>query len=100
MDLVLRTIYVFVLIIIVTRAVGRRELSSLEPFDLILLVVIGDLVQQRVTQKRQLADRRDARHRHDGVADRRERVPELPLPAAAFRGARGERQDQLPGALR
>jgi uncharacterized membrane protein YcaP (DUF421 family) len=50
MDLVLRTIYVFVLIVIVTRAVGRRELSSLEPFDLILLVVIGDLVQQGVTQ--------------------------------------------------
>jgi uncharacterized membrane protein YcaP (DUF421 family) len=50
MDLVLRTIYVFVLIFIVTRAVGRRELSSLEPFDLILLIVIGDLVQQGVTQ--------------------------------------------------
>ena len=50
MDLVLRTIVVFVLILIVTRAVGRRELSSMEPFDLILLVVIGDLVQQGVTQ--------------------------------------------------
>jgi uncharacterized membrane protein YcaP (DUF421 family) len=50
MDLVVRTIYVFVLILIVTRAVGRRELSSMEPFDLILLVVIGDLVQQGVTQ--------------------------------------------------
>jgi uncharacterized membrane protein YcaP (DUF421 family) len=50
MDLVLRTIYVFFLIFIVTRAVGRRELSSLEPFDLILLIVIGDLVQQGVTQ--------------------------------------------------
>ena len=50
MDLVWRTVYVFVLILIVTRAVGRRELSSLEPFDLILLVVIGDLVQQGVTQ--------------------------------------------------
>jgi uncharacterized membrane protein YcaP (DUF421 family) len=50
MDLVLRTIYVFFLILIVTRAVGRRELSSMEPFDLILLVVIGDLVQQGVTQ--------------------------------------------------
>jgi len=33
-----------------TRIVGRRELSSLEPFDLILLVTIGDLVQQGVTQ--------------------------------------------------
>jgi uncharacterized membrane protein YcaP (DUF421 family) len=50
MDLVLRTIVVFVLIVIVTRAVGRRELSSLEPVDLILLVVMGDLVQQGITQ--------------------------------------------------
>jgi uncharacterized membrane protein YcaP (DUF421 family) len=49
-DLVLRTDFVFVLILVVTRAVGRRELSSMEPFDLILLVVIGDLVQQGVTQ--------------------------------------------------
>jgi uncharacterized membrane protein YcaP (DUF421 family) len=50
MDLVFRTAYVFVLIFLVTRAVGRRELSSMEPFDMILLVVIGDLVQQGVTQ--------------------------------------------------
>jgi uncharacterized membrane protein YcaP (DUF421 family) len=50
MDLVLRTIFVFFLILVVTRAVGRRELSSMEPIDLILLVVIGDLVQQGVTQ--------------------------------------------------
>jgi uncharacterized membrane protein YcaP (DUF421 family) len=50
MDLILRTVFVFFLILIVTRAVGRRELSSMEPFDLILLVVMGDLVQQGVTQ--------------------------------------------------
>jgi uncharacterized membrane protein YcaP (DUF421 family) len=50
MDLVFRTVFVFFLIFGVTRAVGRRELSSLEPFDMILLVVIGDLVQQGVTQ--------------------------------------------------
>src|ERR1700750_2943000 len=50
MDLVLRTIFVFLLILLVPRAVRRRELSSMEPFDLILLVVIGDLVQQGVTQ--------------------------------------------------
>jgi uncharacterized membrane protein YcaP (DUF421 family) len=50
MDLVLRTAFIFTLILVVTRAVGRRELSSMEPFDLILLVVIGDLVQQGVTQ--------------------------------------------------
>jgi uncharacterized membrane protein YcaP (DUF421 family) len=50
MDLVLRSVFVFFLILLITRTVGRRELSSMEPFDLILLVVIGDLVQQGVTQ--------------------------------------------------
>ncbi|MBF6620035.1 MAG: DUF421 domain-containing protein [Patulibacter sp.] len=50
MDIVLRAAIAFVFIWIVTRVVGRRELSSMEPFDLILLVVIGDLVQQGVTQ--------------------------------------------------
>jgi uncharacterized membrane protein YcaP (DUF421 family) len=50
MDLVLRAIVVFFLVFLVTRVVGRRELGQLEPFDLILLVVIGDLVQQGVTQ--------------------------------------------------
>src|SRR3954466_13772581 len=50
MDLVLRTIVIFVFILLITRLVGRRELASMEPFDLIVLVVIGDLVQQGVTQ--------------------------------------------------
>jgi len=49
-DLVARAAVIFIVILVVTRAVGRRELSSMEPFDLILLVVIGDLVQQGVTQ--------------------------------------------------
>jgi uncharacterized membrane protein YcaP (DUF421 family) len=50
MDLVLRTVVVIAFVFLVTRAVGKRELSSLEPFDVILLVVVGDLVQQGVTQ--------------------------------------------------
>jgi len=50
MDIVLRATVVFLLVLLVTRVVGKRELSSLEPFDVILLVVIGDLVQQGVTQ--------------------------------------------------
>jgi uncharacterized membrane protein YcaP (DUF421 family) len=32
------------------RVMGRRELSSLEPFDLILLIILGDAVQQGLTQ--------------------------------------------------
>ena len=50
MDIVLRAALAFVFILLLTRIVGRRELSTLEPFDLILLVTIGDLVQQGVTQ--------------------------------------------------
>jgi uncharacterized membrane protein YcaP (DUF421 family) len=30
--------------------IGRRELSSLQPFDLILLIILGDAVQQGLTQ--------------------------------------------------
>jgi uncharacterized membrane protein YcaP (DUF421 family) len=50
MDIVLRAAFLFVFVWAITRAVGRRELSTLEPFDLILLVVLGDLIQQGVTQ--------------------------------------------------
>jgi uncharacterized membrane protein YcaP (DUF421 family) len=50
MDLVIRATVVFFFIFLVTRIAGRRELSTLEPFDLILLVVLGDLVQQGITQ--------------------------------------------------
>jgi len=50
MDVVFRAITLFLFIWLVTRAVGRRELSTLEPFDLILLIVLGDLIQQGVTQ--------------------------------------------------
>jgi len=50
MDIVLRAAVAFVFMIVLLRVVGRRELSSLEPFDLVLLIVMGDLIQQGVTQ--------------------------------------------------
>ena len=50
MDIVLRTFAVFAFLLVLTRVIGRRELGSLEPFDLILLIVLGDSVQQGVTQ--------------------------------------------------
>jgi len=50
MDIVLRTILVFFVMLTLTRVIGRRELSSLQPFDLILLIVLGDAVQQGLTQ--------------------------------------------------
>ena len=50
MDLVLRCLILFPLVIVLVRIVNRRQLSSLEPFDVVLLVVIGDLLQQGITQ--------------------------------------------------
>src|SRR3954447_22646427 len=50
MDIVIRAAVIFFVVFLITRNVGRRELSMSEPFDLILLVVLGDLVQQGVTQ--------------------------------------------------
>ena len=53
MDVVIRAAVIFLFVFALTRMLGRRELNSLEPFDLILLVVTGDLVQQGVTQNDQ-----------------------------------------------
>jgi uncharacterized membrane protein YcaP (DUF421 family) len=50
MDIVIRAAVIFVFLYLLMRVLGRRELGSMEPFDIILLVVIGDLVQQGVTQ--------------------------------------------------
>jgi uncharacterized membrane protein YcaP (DUF421 family) len=49
-DIVVRAIFAFAFVFLVTRLIGRRELRSLQPFDLILLVVVGDLMQQGITQ--------------------------------------------------
>jgi uncharacterized membrane protein YcaP (DUF421 family) len=53
MEIVLRAVVTFVFLIIVTRATGKKELSQLSAFELILMVTIGDLVQQGVTQEDQ-----------------------------------------------
>ena len=50
MDIAIRSAVIFFFIYLLMRIIGRRELSSLEPFDLILLVILGDAVQQGLTQ--------------------------------------------------
>jgi len=50
MDLAVRAIFLYFFIYLLTRVVGRRELSSLGPFDIILLIVMGDAIQQGLTQ--------------------------------------------------
>jgi uncharacterized membrane protein YcaP (DUF421 family) len=50
MDIVLRGIVLFAFVSFVMRIVGRRELSSLGAIDLVLLIVLGDAIQQGLTQ--------------------------------------------------
>jgi uncharacterized membrane protein YcaP (DUF421 family) len=49
-DIVVRSAIIFAIVFLVIRVIGRRELSRMEPFDLIILVVIGDIIQQGVNQ--------------------------------------------------
>jgi uncharacterized membrane protein YcaP (DUF421 family) len=49
-DITLRAVALFTFVFLLTRVIGRRELSSLQPFDLILLIVLGDAIQQGLTQ--------------------------------------------------
>jgi uncharacterized membrane protein YcaP (DUF421 family) len=49
MDIVVRSAVLFIFVFVVTRALGRKELAEISSFELILLVVMGDLIQQGVT---------------------------------------------------
>ena len=51
MQIIVRASVMFIFLWVVMRAMGRKELAELSAFELILLVVIGDLVQQGVTQQ-------------------------------------------------
>lgn len=50
MDIVLRAAFLYAFVVFVMRVIGRRELSSMTPFDLILLIILGDAIQQGLTQ--------------------------------------------------
>jgi uncharacterized membrane protein YcaP (DUF421 family) len=50
-EIVLRALVVYLFLWVVTRAVGRSTLGELSTFELLLYVVMGDLVQQGVTQQ-------------------------------------------------
>jgi uncharacterized membrane protein YcaP (DUF421 family) len=52
-DIVLRAAVAYAFMIFLLRIIGRRELPTLAPSDLVLLVVMGDLVQNGVTQSDQ-----------------------------------------------
>ena len=49
MDIVLRATAMFIVIFALLRLLGKRELAEMTPFELVVLVVMGDLIQQGVT---------------------------------------------------
>ncbi|HEU0130244.1 MAG TPA: YetF domain-containing protein [Mycobacteriales bacterium] len=51
MDVVWRATVVYAFLFLFTRALGKRELAEMSAFELLVLVTIGDLVQQGVTQE-------------------------------------------------
>jgi uncharacterized membrane protein YcaP (DUF421 family) len=50
-EIVIRAAVLYCFLWLVTRAVGKRELGQLSAFELVLLVTMGDLVQQGITQE-------------------------------------------------
>jgi uncharacterized membrane protein YcaP (DUF421 family) len=51
MEIVIRAGVMFVFLWAVTRAVGRSTLGELSTFELLMYVMMGDLIQQSVTQQ-------------------------------------------------
>jgi uncharacterized membrane protein YcaP (DUF421 family) len=50
MDIVVRAVVLYLFMVFLMRVIGRRELSTLSAVDLVLLIVLGDLIQQGLTQ--------------------------------------------------
>ncbi|BAH48705.1 DUF421 domain-containing protein [Rhodococcus opacus] len=51
MEIVVRAAVLFLFLWVITRVVGRSTVGELSTFQLVLYVVMGDLVQQGVTQQ-------------------------------------------------
>jgi len=51
MEIIIRATVIYFFLWMLTRALGKRELAEMTAFELLLLVVVGDLIQQGVTQE-------------------------------------------------
>jgi uncharacterized membrane protein YcaP (DUF421 family) len=51
MEILVRSSVVFFGLLVVTRGLGKRELAEMSAFELLLLVTIGDIIQQGITQE-------------------------------------------------
>jgi uncharacterized membrane protein YcaP (DUF421 family) len=50
MDIALRAVFLYAFVVLLMRVTGRRELSTLSAIDLVLLIILGDAIQQGLTQ--------------------------------------------------
>jgi uncharacterized membrane protein YcaP (DUF421 family) len=51
MEIIIRASVIFAFLLLLTRGLKRRALGDLSPFELLLLVTLGDIVQQGITQE-------------------------------------------------
>lgn len=51
MEIIVRATVLYFFLWMLTRGLGKRELAEITAFELLLLVVAGDLIQQSVTQE-------------------------------------------------
>ena len=51
MEIVARATITFAFLFLLTRGLSKRSLGDLSPFEMLLLVTLGDIVQQGITQE-------------------------------------------------
>ena len=51
MEIVVRASIIFFFLLLLTRGMKKRSLTNMAPFEMLLLVTLGDIVQQGVTQE-------------------------------------------------
>jgi uncharacterized membrane protein YcaP (DUF421 family) len=51
MEIIARSSIVFFMVFLLTRGMKRRSLADMAPFEMVLLVVLGDIIQQGVMQQ-------------------------------------------------
>jgi len=51
MEIVIRASVVFLGLLLLTRGMRKRSLGEMSPFEMLLLVTMGDIVQQGITQE-------------------------------------------------
>ena len=51
MEIIVRASVIFAVLLVLTRGMKRRTLADMAPFELLLLVTLGDIIQQGITQE-------------------------------------------------